>query len=546
MKQLIPMDEHGMFADYNDTALVDSRFVADAFEKGHREVLRSIDQILSEDSGYSAEFNRCNFAPISYTDVRGRKQRCYAMTRDGFTALVMGFTGKKAARFKEFYIKRFNEMERFIGALVSAREQFPKLTAQIRLLHPDAKPYHYSNECDMLNRIVIGMSAKQFREAHGLEKGQSIRPYLRDNQIAMRKRFADGKVSMAYKQFLGYEKGPDGTPAVNEKEAEIVRLIYRLFLEGKTPFGIKEVLEAAAIPSPSGKSKWSVTTINSILRNEKYKGDALLQKSFTVDFLMKTMKPNRGELPSYYVKESHPPIISADEFDMVQAEIERRSRQGRGYSGNSIFSSKLFCGDCGGLYGAKVWHSNDAYRRVIWQCNRKFSKTQEQCKTPHLTEDTIKEMFLKAYNRLMRQRKQLIEDCELMKSLLTDCAEQEAGMEQLRQEIEEIADMTQNLVRQNTRQIQSQEAYNAKYNALVERYEKASAKHDKLEAEIARRNNKARQLASFIDHLEKAPASLEEWDSQVWSLLLEKGTVNRDGSVAFEFRNGKEIKVEAK
>ena len=362
----------------------------------------------------------------------------------------------------------------------------------------------------------------------------------------MRKRFADGKVSMAYKQFLGYEKGPDGAPAVNEKEAEIVRLIYRLFLEGKTPFGIKEVLEAAAIPSPSGKSKWSVTTINSILRNEKYKGDALLQKSFTVDFLTKTMKPNRGELPSYYVKESHPPIISADEFDMVQAEIERRSRQGRGYSGNSIFSSKLFCGDCGGLYGAKVWHSNDAYRRVIWQCNRKFSKTQEQCKTPHLTEDTIKEMFLKAYNRLMRQRKQLIEDCELMKSLLTDCAEQEAGMEQLRQEIEEIADMTQNLVRQNTRQIQSQEAYNAKYNALVERYEKASAKHDKLEAEIARRNNKARQLASFIDHLEKAPASLEEWDSQVWSLLLEKGTVNRDGSVAFEFRNGKEIKVEAK
>ena len=108
----------------------------------HREVLRSIDQILSEDSGYSAEFNRCNFAPISYTDVRGRKQRCYALTRDGFTALVMGFTGKKAARFKEFYIKRFNEMERFIGALVSAREQFPKLTAQIRLLHPDAKPYN--------------------------------------------------------------------------------------------------------------------------------------------------------------------------------------------------------------------------------------------------------------------------------------------------------------------------------------------------------------------------------------------------------------------
>ena len=362
----------------------------------------------------------------------------------------------------------------------------------------------------------------------------------------MRKRFADGKVSMAYSQFLGYEKGPNGMPVVNEKEAEIIRLIYRLFLEGKTPFGIRDALETAGIPSPTGKSRWSVTTINSILRNEKYKGDALLQKSFTVDFLTKTMKPNHGELPSYYVKESHPAIIPADEFDMVQAEIERRSRQGRGYSGNSIFSSKLFCGDCGGLYGAKVWHSNDAYRRVVWQCNRKFSKTQEQCKTPHLTEDTIKKMFLEAYNRLMRQRKQLMEDCELMKLLLTDCNEQEANMEQLRQEIEEIAEMTQNLVRQNTHQMQSQEAYNAKYNALVERYKKASAKHEKLETEVARRKNKAQQMTAFIDQMEKAPASLEEWDSQVWSLLLEKGTVNRDGSIAFKFRNGKEIKVEAK
>lgn len=185
MKQLIPIDEHGMFADAHDIARVDSRFVAEAFEKEHNHVLRDIDKILSPNSGYSAEFGQSNFGQTSYTDKWNRKQRCYAMTRDGFTALVMGFTGKKAAQFKEMYIRRFNQMERLIGTLVSAREQFPKLTAQIRLLHPDAKPYHYSNECDMLNRIVLGMSAKQFREAHGLEKGKSIRPYLRSDQIAM-------------------------------------------------------------------------------------------------------------------------------------------------------------------------------------------------------------------------------------------------------------------------------------------------------------------------------------------------------------------------
>ena len=184
MKELIPMNDCGLFCDMRDTARLDSRFVAETFEKGHREVLRSIDQILSEDSGYSDEFNRCNFAPISYTDVRGRKQRCYAMTRDGFVILAMGFTGKKAAQFKEAYIKCFNEMEAHIAAMVSARHQFPKLTAQIRLLNPEAKPYHYSNECDMLNRLVLGMTAKQFKIEHGipLETG-SIRPWLTQEQI---------------------------------------------------------------------------------------------------------------------------------------------------------------------------------------------------------------------------------------------------------------------------------------------------------------------------------------------------------------------------
>ena len=120
-----------------------------------------------------------------------------------------------------------------------------------------------------------------------------------------RKRFADGKVSMPYKQFLGYEKGEDGTPVINEEEATIVRLIYKLFLEGRTPAGICRYLEKQGIPTPSGKQKWSQTTVDSILSNEKYKGDARLQKKFTTDFLTKKMKVNEGEVPQYYVEQSH-------------------------------------------------------------------------------------------------------------------------------------------------------------------------------------------------------------------------------------------------
>lgn len=120
----------------------------------------------------------------------------------------------------------------------------------------------------------------------------------------MAERFADGKVTMAYKNFLGYDKGKDGKPVINEKEAEIVRLIYRLFLQGKTASGICKHLDGLGTPIPTGRKAWNQTTINSILRNEKYKGNALLQKKFTVDFLTKKQKVNEGEIPQYYVEDN--------------------------------------------------------------------------------------------------------------------------------------------------------------------------------------------------------------------------------------------------
>lgn len=178
MKELIPMDDYGVFADTSDTARANSLIVAQMFEKEHKDVLKSIRNL-----DCSEEFLRRNFAPISYSDQYGRAQRAYAMTRDGFTFLVMGYRGKKAARFKEAYIRRFNEMESFIRTLVATRQDFPELTENIKLLHDSPRPYHFSNECDMINRLVTGMTAKQFRETHGLKKGETIRPHLTDDQI---------------------------------------------------------------------------------------------------------------------------------------------------------------------------------------------------------------------------------------------------------------------------------------------------------------------------------------------------------------------------
>lgn len=178
MKELIPMDDYGVFADTSDTARANSLIVAQMFERRHDNVLRDIKTLDCSD-----EFRRLNFEESSYINEQGKKQPCVNMTRDGFTFLVMGYRGKKAARFKEAYIRRFNEMESFIRTLVATRQDFPELTENIKLLHDSPRPYHFSNECDMINRLVTGMTAKQFRETHGLKKGETIRPHLTDDQI---------------------------------------------------------------------------------------------------------------------------------------------------------------------------------------------------------------------------------------------------------------------------------------------------------------------------------------------------------------------------
>lgn len=180
MKELIPMDSYGIFADKNDTARVSSLKVAEFFEKRHDAVLRDIKNL-----DCSEEFNLHNFVEIKYTDAKGRRQRAYAMTRDGFMFLAMGYRGKKAAAIKEAYIKRFNEMESFIRTLIETRQEFPLLTANIKLIHEKPMPYHFSNEADMLNRLALGMTSREFRALHGLKSGESIRPHLTKAQISV-------------------------------------------------------------------------------------------------------------------------------------------------------------------------------------------------------------------------------------------------------------------------------------------------------------------------------------------------------------------------
>lgn len=358
-----------------------------------------------------------------------------------------------------------------------------------------------------------------------------------------RKRFSDGKFMLPYKQFLGYDRGEskDDPPVVNTEQAQLVRRIYTLFISGKAPGSIAKILTDEGISTPAGKTKWYSSTIRSILSNEKYRGSARLQKHYTVDFLTKKQKLNEGEVPQYYIEQSHEAIISPEEWDAVQDEIERRKKFGKGYSGNNVLNMKIYCGDCGGLYGPKTWHSVDKYKTIVWQCNSKFDKDKPKCTTPHLTESEIKKRFLSVYNTLLTEREPTIKACREIKQLVADTSSIVQEMERVHQEMEIIKKLTEEWILSNSTAALGQKEYNARYNDYVERYKKEKARYEALDEERKTRELKGRSIDRFLQDISERDELITEFDNCLWLTVVERVTVRADGMLEFRFINGMEM-----
>ncbi len=363
-----------------------------------------------------------------------------------------------------------------------------------------------------------------------------------------RKRISDGKVSMPYKRFLGYERGEDGLPCVVESEAKIVRAIYGLFLDGQTPSSIASLLTKHGIPSPGGKSVWYARTVQSILTNEKYRGDALLQKTFTVDFLNKTKKANEGEIPQYYVENSHPAIVSGEIFELVQHEMARRRENGKYTSTAGVFSGRLFCGECDAAFGNKVWHSTDAYRRVIWQCNRKYQKEGTHCNTPHLTEDEIKSAFMEALVQVLERKQEIVSSYREVISCLCNTLELTDRIERLKQEEDAIYRQISRLIRENASIAQDQAEYKRQYEALEKQHAIIKDQLATTKKAIAERTEKRRMLERFISQIE-ALDQPRQFDESLFIGTIDRVIVRRENdakALTFRFKDGTEIPVKIK
>ena len=234
----------------------------------------------------------------------------------------------------------------------------------------------------------------------------------------IRRRFETGKHKMSTKRFLGYDTDENGKLVINRMQEPIVVRLYQEFLDGKTTDYIKRIFEKEGVRNWDGGTKWQATTLMSMLENEKYKGDALLQKSYTVDFLTKKRTQNKGEIQMFYVEDDHDAIISKRIWECVQLEIKRRKKYLEEHGTNSYshrpesnpFASKIICGDCNKVFARKGWRSSTGVDRKVWQCSERYKvKGVMGCANRHVEEETLIKAYRMAWNALVENREDFME-----------------------------------------------------------------------------------------------------------------------------------------
>ena len=233
----------------------------------------------------------------------------------------------------------------------------------------------------------------------------------------IRKKFERGVVQVNTTNFMGYDKDEKGNLIINHEQANDVRYIFDRFLEGYSPEFISKELREQEIPGCTGKAKWCPSAIWKMLQNEKYKGDALLQKTYTVDFLKKKRIDNDRQVNQYYIENNHEPILDREKWEIVQLEIARRKKFREQHNlqfyimqkENNPFTTKVFCAECGSAFGRKNWTTSRGKRKV-WQCNNRYRiKGQIGCQNNHIDEEMLETIFLRAIEELKDNKNLLFE-----------------------------------------------------------------------------------------------------------------------------------------
>ena len=356
-------------------------------------------------------------------------------------------------------------------------------------------------------------------------------------KMGLQYRYQQGKVQINHNRFLGYTKDADGNLVIDPEQAETVKRIYREYLEGLSMDKIAAGLERDGILTGAGGKKWHTSTINKILRNEKYIGDALLQKTYTTDFLNKTRVKNNGLVPQYYVEGDHEAIIPKDIYLQVQEELVRRrvgktSANGkkRNYSCNHCFAQIVICGECGEMFRRIHWN-NRGCKSIVWRCLSRLEPTGEECHARTVNETILENVVVQAINTLLGDKSTF--QAQLQQNIAKVIREAQKntadGMD------ERLMDLQKELL---------QKAHNKEaYDEIAEQIFQLREQREKCTVDTAARDAQIARINELQDFIKQQPAHLETFDEALVKRWLERIIVWED-HFTVELKSGLKIDIE--
>ena len=355
-------------------------------------------------------------------------------------------------------------------------------------------------------------------------------------KLGLQFRYQNGQVQINHNRFLGYTKDANGHLIIDPEQAEVVKRIYREYLEGFSMDKIAAGLERDGILTGAGKTRWHTSTINKILRNEKYIGDALLQKTYTTDFLSKTRVKNNGIVPQYYVEGNHEAIIPRNIYMRVQEELVRRrvvktSANGkkRSYSCNHCFSQIVVCGECGELFRRIHWN-NRGCKSIVWRCISRLEPTGQECHARTVNETVLENVVLAAINEMLGDKPGYQEQLQqniaaAIRSASTETDDIDEKLMALQQEL-------------------IQKANNKKsYDAVADEILRLRELKQQSAMDTSARDEQIRRINELQDFIRKQPTHLTEFDESLVKRWLKQITVY-DNHFIVELKSGLRIEIE--
>ena len=369
----------------------------------------------------------------------------------------------------------------------------------------------------------------------------------------IRQAMKEGKATIQYKYLYGYRKGDDSKPEIIPDQAEVVRKIYDLFLSGTPVRGIQEYLNANSVPNINGESKWARSAIDSILTNEKYCGDVLLQKTYIDDCINKKVKKNTGQLPMYLVQNHHEGIISRETFDAAQAELARRSAgkspskknapTGRSrYSSKYALSDRLYCGECGTRYQRCTWRNRDGSKRIVWRCVSRVDYGSTYCHdSPTLDEEPLHRAILAAINSTIKDKDNIVYNLKAaMEKELAPVAGQQLSLSEIDNQLEQLNREFSKVLAEAS-ESGDQAAYSDRFRDIMQKQTALKAQRDEIQGLLAESGKATAHIEQCRQAAETTPSAITEWDDALIRQVVESVTAETGNEIIVALKSGASI-----